>query len=126
MSLSVDEMLAPRRATPLIQIGESSEEARNAYTRQLSPATPRPAANGASALPRLFPRMGLVLPPAPDTLTKPRLRLPRKLRGLLTPHRYKVLYGGRGGAKSHGVARTLLLLCARFLDGFCFDDIPSY
>jgi phage terminase large subunit len=47
---------------------------------------------------------------------------PDKLKGLFTPSRYKVLYGGRGGAKSWGVARALLIkgvqepirvLCAR-------------
>lgn len=47
---------------------------------------------------------------------------PTKLRFLFEPARYKVLYGGRGGAKSWGVARALLLegvqkpirvLCAR-------------
>jgi phage terminase large subunit len=47
---------------------------------------------------------------------------PAKLDFLFEPHRYKVLYGGRGGAKSWGVARALLIqgaqsplriLCAR-------------
>jgi len=47
---------------------------------------------------------------------------PEKLQFLFEPHRYKVLYGGRGGAKSWGVARALLIqgaasplriLCAR-------------
>lgn len=38
--------------------------------------------------------------------------LPPKLSGLFKPARYKILYGGRGGAKSWGVARTLLLLAA--------------
>ena len=47
---------------------------------------------------------------------------PRKLEILFKKARYKVLYGGRGGAKSWGVARALLLkgaktptriLCAR-------------
>lgn len=33
---------------------------------------------------------------------------PEKLEGLFAPHRYKVLYGGRGGTKSHGVAGWLL------------------
>lgn len=48
--------------------------------------------------------------------------LPTKLISLQSPARYKVLYGGRGGAKSWGIARQLLLdayekplriLCAR-------------
>jgi phage terminase large subunit len=47
---------------------------------------------------------------------------PEKLDFLFEPHRYKILYGGRGGAKSWGVARALLIegtqkplriLCAR-------------
>lgn len=37
---------------------------------------------------------------------------PAKLRCLFQPSRYKVLYGGRGGAKSWGIARALLLLGA--------------
>lgn len=39
--------------------------------------------------------------------------IPAKLRGLYSPRRYKVLYGGRGGAKSHSVGRVLLDLAAR-------------
>ena len=35
---------------------------------------------------------------------------PPKLYGLFEPHRYKVLYGGRGSGKSWGIARALLLL----------------
>lgn len=36
-------------------------------------------------------------------------RIPAKLAFLAEPARYKVLYGGRGGAKSWGVARVLLM-----------------
>lgn len=36
-------------------------------------------------------------------------RFPPKLKFLFEPARYKVLYGGRGGAKSWGVARALLV-----------------
>lgn len=36
--------------------------------------------------------------------------LPDKLATLFKPKRYKVLYGGRGGGKSMGVARALLIL----------------
>jgi phage terminase large subunit len=35
---------------------------------------------------------------------------PAKLEFLFKPKRYKVLYGGRGGAKSWGIARALLIL----------------
>jgi phage terminase large subunit len=51
-----------------------------------------------------------------------RAEFPIKLEGLFKPSRYKVLYGGRGGAKSWGIARALLIkgaktqmrvLCAR-------------
>lgn len=49
-------------------------------------------------------------------------QFPIKLQGLFKPSRYKVLQGGRGGAKSWGIARALLIkgakepmriLCAR-------------
>lgn len=51
-----------------------------------------------------------------------KVEIPDKLGFLFEPSRYKVAYGGRGGAKSWGVARTLLIsgyqsplriLCAR-------------
>jgi phage terminase large subunit len=35
--------------------------------------------------------------------------LPRKLHFLREPHRYKVLYGGRGGIKSWSIAQSLLV-----------------
>jgi phage terminase large subunit len=38
---------------------------------------------------------------------------PEKLRCLWEPHRYKVLYGGRGGAKSWNIARWLVIEAAR-------------
>lgn len=53
---------------------------------------------------------------------QPKATFPKKLGFLFEPARYKVLYGGRGGAKSWGVARALLIqasnsrlriLCAR-------------
>jgi phage terminase large subunit len=37
---------------------------------------------------------------------------PEKLQCLFTKKRYKVLYGGRGGAKSWGIARALLIMAA--------------
>nr|DAY12501.1 MAG TPA: large terminase [Caudoviricetes sp.] len=42
-----------------------------------------------------------------------RLQLPSKLNGLFKPNRYKVMFGGRGGGKSHGVAAALLVLGAK-------------
>ena len=51
-----------------------------------------------------------------------KVEFPQKLELLFKPARYKVLYGGRGGAKSWGIARALLvqgvmkplrILCAR-------------
>ncbi|MEO9231616.1 MAG: PBSX family phage terminase large subunit [Devosia sp.] len=41
-----------------------------------------------------------------------RAEFPEKLQFLFKPARYKVLYGGRGGAKSWGVARALLIQAA--------------
>ncbi|MBA4141947.1 MAG: PBSX family phage terminase large subunit [Nitrosospira sp.] len=41
-----------------------------------------------------------------------RAEFPEKVRFLFEPSRYKVLYGGRGGAKSWGVARALLIQAA--------------
>ena len=41
-----------------------------------------------------------------------RAQFPRKLLPLFKPKRYKVLYGGRGGAKSWGVARALIAMAA--------------
>lgn len=38
---------------------------------------------------------------------------PVKLQFLFEPHRYKVPYGGRGGAKSWGIARALLIMGAQ-------------
>lgn len=40
-------------------------------------------------------------------------RFPPKLEFLFRPKRYKVAYGGRGGAKSWGFARALLILAAQ-------------
>lgn len=45
-------------------------------------------------------------------IKQPRIQFPRKLAGLAKPYRYKVLYGGRGGTKSWGLARQLLINCA--------------
>jgi len=57
---------------------------------------------------------------------------PAKLRPLFAPRRYKVLHGGRGGAKSWGVARALLIqgaqrklriLCAREVQRSMKDSV---
>lgn len=40
-------------------------------------------------------------------------QFPTKLSCLFKPNRYKVLYGGRGGAKSWGIARALIILGAQ-------------
>ena len=59
---------------------------------------------------------------------------PEKLRCLFEPARYKVLYGGRGGAKSWGVARALLIqganrqvrvLCAREFQNSISESVHS-
>lgn len=62
-----------------------------------------------------------------------RHEFPRRLGFLVAEaHRYKVLYGGRGGAKSWGIARALLLkgvtqplrvLCARELQNSIQDSV---
>lgn len=57
---------------------------------------------------------------------------PQKLQPLFQPNRYKILYGGRGGAKSWGVARALLIrgakqptriLCAREFQSSIQDSV---
>jgi phage terminase large subunit len=57
---------------------------------------------------------------------------PAKLRCLWAPNRYIVLHGGRGGSKSWGVARALLLqgaakprrvLCARELQNSMAESV---
>jgi len=37
------------------------------------------------------------------------LQIPKAFKPLFSPKRYKVYYGGRGGAKSHNIARALLI-----------------
>jgi phage terminase large subunit len=44
---------------------------------------------------------------------QPKAEFPEKLHCLFKPARYKILYGGRGGAKSWGVARALLIQAAQ-------------
>lgn len=65
-------------------------------------------------------------------LATPRAEFPEKLECLFRPGRYKVLHGGRGGAKSWGVARALLvlgtmsplrILCAREIQKSITDSV---
>ncbi|WP_425221722.1 PBSX family phage terminase large subunit [Pseudomonas sp.] len=60
------------------------------------------------------------------------LNLPFKLAPLYEPCRYKVMHGGRGGGKSHGVAQVLLdmgarkplrILCAREIQKSMRDSV---
>ena len=60
------------------------------------------------------------------------LTIPQAFYPLLEPKRYKVYYGGRGGAKSHNFARALLylgiqrplrILCARELQNSISDSV---
>jgi len=60
------------------------------------------------------------------------IEFPHKLRPLFLPKRYKVMYGGRGGAKSWGVARALIIqaaetpmriLCAREVQKSMRDSV---
>jgi phage terminase large subunit len=62
------------------------------------------------------------------------IQLPEKLKCLFEPYRYKVLFGGRGGAKSISIARALLLqgaaskhkiLCAREIQKSIQDSVHS-
>lgn len=59
---------------------------------------------------------------------------PQKLKPLFEPYRYKIAYGGRGGAKSWGFARALLIqgaskklriLCAREVQKSIKDSVHS-
>jgi phage terminase large subunit len=55
-----------------------------------------------------------------------RADFPVKLEPLFRPKRYKVLYGGRGGAKSWGIARALLILAAeRKLRVLCTREVQK-
>lgn len=54
------------------------------------------------------------------------LQLPVKLLPTLKPKRFKVLYGGRGGAKSHTVAQVLLMLAMqRKLRVLCVREVQK-
>ena len=49
-------------------------------------------------------------PPSPSDLSDLKADFPDRLQCLFEPARYKILYGGRGGSKSWGIARALLIL----------------
>jgi phage terminase large subunit len=60
--------------------------------------------------------------------------IPKAFKSLFEPKRYKVLYGGRGGAKSHNIARALLVLgmqkpmrivCAREIQKSIKDSVHA-
>lgn len=60
------------------------------------------------------------------------IQLPEKMKPLFEPFRYKILYGGRGAAKSHSIAAALLalgmkkplrILCARELQNSIRDSV---
>ena len=54
------------------------------------------------------------------------LDFPSKLKPLWIPKRYKIVKGGRGGAKSWGVARALLIMgCNRTLRICCFREVQK-
>lgn len=65
-----------------------------------------------------------------DTSTE--VLIPKAFKFLREPRRYKILYGGRGGAKSHNIARTLILegmqrplriICAREIQKSIADSV---
>lgn len=60
------------------------------------------------------------------------VEFPEKLKELFKPYRYKIFYGGRGGAKSWGIARYLIIagaekklriLCAREIQKSIKDSV---
>lgn len=60
------------------------------------------------------------------------IQIPKAFKPLFEPKRFKIYYGGRGGAKSHNIARALLIqgmqkplriLCARELQGSINDSV---
>lgn len=62
------------------------------------------------------------------------ITIPSTFKFLREPKRYKVLYGGRGGAKSHNIARTLLVMgterplrivCAREIQKSIKDSVHA-
>jgi phage terminase large subunit len=59
-------------------------------------------------------------------MTTAKVEFPEKLAPLFEPARYKILYGGRGGAKSWGIARSLLVqAAARPIRVLCAREIQK-
>lgn len=55
-----------------------------------------------------------------------RVEVPRKLKPLLFPKRYKGAYGGRGGAKSHFFAEQLIVRCySSTTRGVCIREVQK-
>ena len=62
------------------------------------------------------------------------MKIPQAFAFLMKPKRYKVMYGGRGGAKSHAIARTLIVMsmqrpmrivCAREIQKSIKDSVHT-
>lgn len=67
-----------------------------------------------------------------QSATSTEVLIPKAFKFLREPSRYKVVYGGRGGAKSHNIARTLLtegmgkplrIICAREIQKSIKDSV---
>lgn len=63
-----------------------------------------------------------------------RIQIPKVYKFLFQPRRYKAMYGGRGGAKSHAIARVLLIMgmqrplriiCAREIQKSIRDSVHA-
>jgi phage terminase large subunit len=65
---------------------------------------------GVSSVYGLGPKEPVALAPVLSNPVQNDIDFARKFQGLFRPHRYKVRWGGRGGAKSWSVARALVLL----------------
>lgn len=69
--------------------------------------------------------MNAALTDPPPADTRP-LQLPAKLLPILQPKPFKILHGGRGGAKSHTIAQVLLMLgTLRSLRVLCVREIQA-
>lgn len=91
------------RVTPLSSAPHTSKDGTvpNVASPVQTPTTVPPTPSGSSPTPP---------PTSSPGPAKTQAQFPQKLGILFQPGRYKVLYGGRGGAKSWGVARALLII----------------